>query len=60
VLADGIPLVMHDVGAGASTSLPFSVSISGSARYLTFAALDGIGLEPFSDHGGFARVMLAY
>jgi adhesin HecA-like repeat protein len=60
VLADGIPLVMHDVGAGASTSLPFSVSVAGSARYLTFAALDGIGLEPFSDHGGFTRVMLAY
>jgi hypothetical protein len=60
VLVDGLPLVMHDVGAGASTSLSFSVSVAGSARYLTFVALDGTGLEPFNDHGGFARVMLAY
>jgi hypothetical protein len=36
------------------------VSVAGSARYLTFVALDGTGLEPFNDHGGLARVMLAY
>jgi hypothetical protein len=60
VLIDGTPAVMHDLAGGASTSLSFSVPVSGSARYLTFVTLDGPGggPEPFGDHGGFAHVTL--
>ena len=56
VLLDGVPLVMHDVAGGATTSLPFSVPVSGSARFLSFVTLEGI--EPQYDHGGFAQVVL--
>jgi hypothetical protein len=60
VLLDGIPVALHDVGTVASTALPFSVPVSGPARYLTFVALEGVGLEPNFDHGGFAQVLLSY
>ncbi len=56
VLADGVPLFLHDVGAGASTSRQFTVPVPGGARYLTFAAL--VGVEEFGDHGGFAQATL--
>lgn len=60
VLVDGIPFLIHDVGVGATTSQAFSIPVSGSARYLTFVALVGVGLEEFFDHGGFAQVTLSY
>jgi len=60
VLVDGSPDFLHLVGTGASTSIPISIPVSGSARYLTFAALEGIGLNEFGDHGGFAQVLLSY
>ncbi|MGE0160572.1 MAG: LamG-like jellyroll fold domain-containing protein [Gemmatimonadales bacterium] len=57
VLVDGVPVVLHDAGATLTTSLSFTVPVSGSARYLTFAALDYA--DEFGDHGGFARVQLS-
>lgn len=58
ILVDGVPRVMHDVGTGLTTSLPFTVPVGGTERYLTFAALEGPAPEPFGDHGGFAQVRL--
>jgi hypothetical protein len=60
VLVDGVPIMVHDVGTGASTSIPFVVPVSGFARYITFVALEGTGLEEYGDHGGFAQVLLTY
>lgn len=58
ILLDGVPLVVQDVAVGARTSLAFSELVSGAGRYLTFIALEGEGLEPQWDHGGFAQVGL--
>jgi hypothetical protein len=59
VLVDGNPYV-HDVTQGAVTSIQFVIPIGGSDRYITFAALEGPGLNEFGDHGGFAQVLLTY
>jgi hypothetical protein len=59
ILADGNPAFLFDVAAGASTSVAFDVPMSGSARFLTFIALEGLALEPNFDHGGFAQVTLS-
>ncbi|MEQ1858175.1 MAG: hypothetical protein ABL963_17110, partial [Longimicrobiales bacterium] len=60
VLLDGLPVVLHDVGTVASAAQPFGVAVNGSVRYLTFVALEGLGLDPDWDHGGFAQVLLSY
>lgn len=60
IILDSAPLAVFDWTTGAPVHQfdTFSLSVSGSARYLTFIGLSGLDLNNWGDHVGFANVQL--
>lgn len=59
ILADSTQLAVFDWNAGAGNTLSnFTLNVSGTTRYLTFAGLSGLDADNFFAHVGFANVQL--
>lgn len=59
IIADSTQLAVFDWQAGAGNTLStFSLTLSGTTRYLTFAGLSGLDADNYYAHVGFANVQL--
>lgn len=58
IIQDSTELAVFDWSAPTATFTDFTLTIPGSARYLTFAALSGLDGNNFFAHVGFANVQL--
>ena len=59
IIADGTQLAVFDWKDGAGNMISsYSLTLSGSARYLTFAGLSGLDNSNIYDHVGFINVQL--
>jgi len=59
IIGDSTQLAVFDWNSPTSTYSPFSLSLSGSTRYLTFIGLSGLDGDNFFAHVGFINVQLA-
>jgi hypothetical protein len=58
ILYDSTQLAVFDWNGPTTTFSTYSLSVPGSARYLTFAGLSGLDNDNFFAHVGFANVQL--
>jgi hypothetical protein len=58
ILGDGVPLAVFDWSGPTNLVSTFTVTITGSTRYLTFVGLSGLDGDNFFAHVGFANLQL--